>query len=626
LPLAALLASSIARADELPAIVVSADQIPMEASHVGASVTVLNGDELWAKNTPTVADALRSVPGVEVDQSGGRGAVTSVRIRGSESRQLMVLIDGIEVNQTGFPGFDFADLTTDNIERIEVIRGPASGIHGANADSGLISITTLSGKGLRKGAVNGKVEVGSNGLAAGSVSARGARGPVYGAVSFSDYTTRGYNISRFGSERDGSGAGSASFKGGADITPYLNLESVFRYESRFTDTDPQDFSGGPFTGFIVDGPGRYTYSSVAGRVTPTLTLLDGHWIQSADYKIFQEHTRNYSTSSTADFGADGTRQNLDYKSTYLFDTHIFGGEKHSITGFIDNRQEHYVQLGSSTPYNKKRTGLAGEYVLDLPTSTTLSSAYRHDYNSGFNDADSWRFALSQRFPQWGTRVHSSIGKGITDPDVFALFGSSFNLSNPGLSPEQSIGWDAGVEQSLLHGLAVIDVTYFSTDFTNKIELTFDAARGGFVYVNGDGTATRRGVETSADLALTDWLHVKGSYTYTNAKDSFGTEEIRRPPHSGSAEVTAWFLDHRAQATIGAHFNSTRKDDFFNLFGTQIVNLPGTTILRASLSYDVTKQLTAYVRAENLFDRQYEEIFSYRAPGFMAFAGLKYKLD
>ena len=117
-------------------------------TRVGAAVTVIRGDDLRERGVPTVADALRSVPGVTIAQSGGRGTLTTVMIRGSDPRHVMVIIDGIEVNQLGFPGFDFADLPTDDIERIEVVRGPQSGIYGANAQSGVISIITRAGKGL----------------------------------------------------------------------------------------------------------------------------------------------------------------------------------------------------------------------------------------------------------------------------------------------------------------------------------------------------------------------------------------------------------------------------------------------------------------------------------------------
>ena len=627
---------AFAQSTVLPETVISANQYPMESSRVGAAATVISGEELRGKGIATVADALRSVAGVSVIQSGTRGSLTNVFMRGADPRNLLVLIDGIEVNQLGFPGFDFADLPVDDIERIEVIRGPQSGIYGANANAGVISIVTRSGKGS-KPKLEGKLEAGSFGTVAASVNARGSAGPVYGSVSLSDYQSRGYNIARDGSERDGSRALVATAKGGVDVNPYLNIEGVLRYTDRLAKSDAQDFNcifdpitftcpaANPATyGLIVDTPGQTAYKSLASRLAATLTLLDGHWIQSAAIKRFDEKTRAVD-AFLGPFGADGNRTTLEYKSTVLFDTNLLGGERHTFTTLVDNRREDYAQVGNPQDFRKERTGLAGEYVIDLPSYTTVSSALRHDWNKGFIDVLSWRLALSQRLPQWGTRIHTTWGKGITEPDVFQLFGSTFNLPNPSLHLEQSIGWDAGVEQKWLGGMLVTDVTYFSTRFTGKIDLVFDPVAGGLIYVNGTGVAVRRGVETSATANLAAWWSVTATYTHLLARDSLGNPEIRRPANSAAIETTFRYFDNRAKATFGVVYNGVRKDFFFQPTATLLVDLPGVVVARAYLSYDVTPQATVYVRAENMFGARYEEIYSYRAPPLAVYAGLKVKL-
>jgi len=235
-------ATARAQSVELPQIVVSAGQAPMEASRVGASVTVISGDELREKHIPTVAEALRSVPGVEVDQSGGRGTLTQVRIRGDEANHVLILIDGIEVNAVADANFDFADLTVDDVERIEVIRGPQSGIYGSNAQSGVISIITRTGKGLKQPAADLKAEAGSMKTVSGSANVRGAAGPFYGSATISDYTTGGYPISRFGGPNDGSRALTFTCRGGVDVTENFNIEGVVRNSDRFARTDPQESS------------------------------------------------------------------------------------------------------------------------------------------------------------------------------------------------------------------------------------------------------------------------------------------------------------------------------------------------------------------------------------------------
>ncbi|MBN8955515.1 MAG: TonB-dependent receptor [Rhizobiales bacterium] len=623
--------------DTLPAIVVTADHAPQEASKVGASVTVMSGQELREKGVETVAEALRTVPGVALSQSGGRGTVTEVRIRGAEANHVMVQIDGIEMNAVDNGGFDFADMTTEDVERIEVLRGPQSGLYGANAHSGVISIITRSGKGLAHPQASAKIEGGSFGTGIFAGNVRGAIGPAYGSITVNDYFTKGYNISRFGSEKDGSRATTFTAKAGVDVTPELNLEGVVRHTDRSALTDPQDFNcifnpvtfacppANPATyGLVIDAPNdRTTYSSTAGRLGATLNLFDGRWTQNFNVKHFNEQLRGYSAGLLS-FGADGERNSVDYKSTFRANTDVFGGESHTLSILADHREENYRGIVDGSRYEKERTGLAGEYVLDLPSNTTLSGALRHDWNSGFADATTWRLALSQRFPTTGTRIHASTGKGITDPSVFELFGSTFNLPNPSLIPESSIGWDAGVEQTLLNGGLILDVTYFSSDFKDKIELTTTPA--GFMYVNGLGTATRRGVETTATIKPANWLSITGTYTYTDAHDSLGVIEVRRPPHSASLEATARFLDNRARATIGVIYNGVRKDFLFGATTTSLVDLPSATIVRGTLSYDITPQSTVFVRAENVFDVKYEEILSYRMPGFGAYAGLKVRLN
>lgn len=609
----------------LPDVVISANQMPQQADRVGASVTVLQGDKLRADGIATVADALRYVPGVSITQSGSRGSLTNAFMRGADPRNTLVMIDGIEVNQLGFPGFDFADLPTDDIERIEVIRGPQSGIYGANANAGVISIITRSGRGMKGAQVDGKAEIGSFLTRSGAFNVRGANGPFYGSITVSDYATRGYNLSRAGSEKDGSRAFVTTTKFGADFTPNFNVEGVLRYTARRNYNDSQDFNfpPGPNYGLMVDSYAWNDYRNLAGRFGGTLTSWDGHWIQSAAIKLSDERLPSFD-AFLGNFGAGGKRITSEYKSSFLFNSNAFGGENHNLTFLLDNRREDYMQDGNPTRFVKERTGLASEYVLDLPSHLTLSGALRHDWNTSFADVWTWRLAASQRVPSTGTRIHASYGKGITDPDVFQLFGSTFNLANPNLVNEQSIGWDIGVEQQWLGKKLVTDVTYFSTRYTDKIDLIFDPLLGGLIYVNGTGVALRQGVEIATTANWAPWFSTTATYTYLDATDSFGAPEIRRSPHAGGVEATVRWADNRAKATFGVNYNGTRKDYFFQPLGNVLVNLPGAWVARAIVSYDVNENTTIFARAENLFDSRYEEIYSYRGQPVAAFAGLRVK--
>jgi len=612
---------------ELPQVVISANQFPLEATRVGSAVTVLEGDKLRAENVPTLADALRTVPGIALHQSGPRGTLTEVRMRGAEANHLLVLIDGIEVNALADSRFDFADFSVEEIERVEVIRGPQSGIYGSNAHAGVISVITRSGKGLKKPRFDARVEGGSMNSYGGGFNLSSAVGPVYGSVTFSGHESDGYNISRFGSERDGSRAATATGKFGIDVSEFLNIEGVVRYTDRTVGNDPQDFtSGSPTYGIVLDGPGWTKYESLAARVGATLKLFDERWVQTVNAKLFDETLASNDGMFDTELG--GRRHSLDYKSTFHFDTDLAGGERHTVSILADHRREDF--FASYLPgmtFEKKRAGLAGEYVLDLPTHTTLSGALRHDWNDPFQDALTWRLALSQRLPATGSRIHASVGKGITDPDHMEVLGypAFFILPNPDLQPESSVGWDVGLEQTFWGGRLVTDVTYFSTVFRDKIEASFVGPNT--LYVNTPGKATREGVEVSGTLHATENVSLALTYTYTDARNSVNDPEFRRPPHSGSAQITFLSPDRRGRATIGATYNGTRRDIRFNDFPApnSFVVIPAATVVWANVSYDVTDSATLYARVENLFDHRYEEIFSYRAQPFAAFAGLRVKL-
>lgn len=630
-------ASAQAQPVELPTIVIYANQAPTEASKVGSAVTVITSDDLRDKGYTTVADALRTVPGVAMSQGGGHGAITQARIRGAEANHLLVMIDGVSVNSVDGGDFNFADLAIEDIERIEVIRGPQSGIYGANAHAGVISIVTKSGRGLTKPEISARIEGGSMNTAAGGMTARGSQGIFYGSVSADHNTTSGYNQSRFGSERDGSRATTLTGKFGADLFPNFNVEAAVRYVQRYTQFDSQPFAG-PFEGLAADQAFDFNqFNSFNGRVGATWTLFDGAFVQRLGASHYDEK-RNDDDVIFGYFKSDGRRENFDYKATLKQNTQMFGGETHTFSVLIDRQLEFLTENSASFSFDpaaaafwakgaeRTRNGLAGEYMLDLPFGLTLTSAVRRDDNSGFADITTWRETLSQRFAATDTRLHASIGTGATNPtftEQYGFFTGSF-IGNPNLRPERSTGWDAGVEQAFFDRRAVFDVTYFASEFKDKIVLV--SAGGGFLSTteNAEGISPRHGVEVSAKINPAGWLSLAGTYTYTISKLPDGTPEVRRPKHSASGSATVNLPDGRTHMTLNAVYNGKMDDTWFR-FPLTPVTLDAYTTVGGIISYDITPMTNAYIRAENIFNEQYEEVFSYRAPGFAAYAGLKVKL-
>jgi vitamin B12 transporter len=597
-------------AQELPHIIIYGAQVPLEAPRVGSSSFVLTAEEIENRGLTTLPDALRLVPGMSVTSSGSRGSVTDIRIRGAESNHLVVFVDGVEVNAIDGEAFNAANLSLGDVERIEVIRGPQSGLYGANAHAGVIAIITKSGRGLKKPEGEITTRFGTRGARDVSGSVRASIGSVYGSASFNASREHGFNIARTGKEQDDSRASGFTVKAGADIRSDLNVETMFRYNKRFAQTDPQDLG----TALTYDADAKNTFEDVAGRVAVSHRLWDDKVTQRASVSLFQQ-AYEYSLLGAQQFASDGQRVDLDYKLTGQHDTNVLGGEKHTLTVGMGFRHEDFTSTSITSVKERQRLGLFADYILDLPTQTTLGLSARHDWNNPFKSATSWRATVSQRFST-GTRLHASLGTGITNPTFYELFGVSapFFFGNPNLKPEQSTGFDLGVEQNWMNGSLLTDVTFFSTRFKDQIAYSFPTM------VNVAGTSTREGLEVSATVKPFKWLDLQAGYTFLLAERANGIQEIRRPKHSGSVTATARFLEDRGRLTVGLDLRGDTRDTWF-VFPAQNVTLKPITNLSARLSYDVTKQATVFVQGSNLLNQKREEVFSYRLSGLEAKAGL-----
>ncbi|MBA8903515.1 TonB-dependent receptor [Phyllobacterium sp. P30BS-XVII] len=618
----------------LAPIYINLGESRIDAEKSGRAYTVITGEQLVQNQTRYVADALRQVPGFAVSRGGSYGGLTQVRVRGAEANHLLVMIDGVEASETGNGEFDFGGLPVTDVDHIEILRGPQSAFWGSNALAGVVNIITKGG--TRDGfKISGRSEAGTDGTWLGNVLLQGGADNYDFALSGTYRQNKGFNISNFGSEKDGDKNGSINGKFKVDITPDVVVDGTFRYVNRRSDLDPDGGYGTPFQGLVVDGDDQTTTKELLGSLGITWTSLDGALTQKArisDTNTLRDNLKHDEYIS----GNEGNRLNGSYQATYKFDTPAFADARHQITAGYQGERETFQQRPAKADFNSPyfdasqfekhdRTmhSFVGEYRGEFFDQLYLNAAARHDDNDRFKDASTYSFGAAWKIPDWGTRLHSSVGTGVTNPTFYDQFGyiPSTYKGNPNLRPEKSLGWDFGVEQSFFDEQLVVDVTYFRQNLTDEIT---SIATPDFRYtpVNQDGRSKRQGVEVAATLNLTSGFTTTATYTYTDAKDPDGQIEIRRPRHSGSLNAAYTFLEDRARVFSEVTFNGKMEDTAFTPPLPTRVVLKDYTLVTIGGSYKFSDKMEAYARIENLVDEDYQEVFGFNTPGRTAFVGLK----
>lgn len=608
------------------------------AEKIGSAVTVVTGAQLKARQIRNGGEALRSLPGVSVNRTSNAGSLTQVRIRGAEANHTLVLIDGIEANAGTDGEFDFSDLLTEDIERIEVIRGPQSALYGSNAVGGVINIITRSGKGPLT--VTSRAEAGTFNTRDGALRISGGSDRAWGSVTVHHQRSDGFNIAPNGplGEDDGSRLTSFSAKAGFKPADNVQLNLNVRRTTKLVDRDDQtglDSNGG----FVVasDSFSRFSSSVLLMGADLRWDMLDGNLTHV--FKANRNVTER-DDEQIADFGFgfglpsvfenESEASKFGYQGTYRFSTPMFLAAKHSITGLVERERESFESvLGGTVAKERARNSFAAEWRGEVLDRVYLSAGVRHDDNNTLEDFTTWRTTVSIPFREIGLRPHASVGTAVKLPTLFEQFGSTSTfVPNSNLRPEESFGWDAGLEFSFLRSRAIIDVTYFDTDLENKITTQF---LPGFLStaVNLEGRSERKGVEVSSRLQIVPGLTLGLAYTYLDAVDSTGSEEIRRPPHSGRADVTYAFDSGKGLINVTAAYNGEAKDVVFGapfFSPVQIFTLEDYWLVTAAAAYKVTPTMEVFGRVENLFDDRYQEVFGFDTPGIAAYAGVRFTLE
>ena len=603
--------------EQLPEIVVSASRVPLEAKAVGSAVTLITAEEIERKQARVVSDLLREVPGVAVHRSGPLGTQTAVRIRGGETGHTLVIIDGVKVNDPadGNATYNFGHLLTSNVERIEVLRGPQSGLYGSDAIGGVINIVTRKGRGPATARLG--VEGGSFGTANIMTGFQGGGEGYHFSLSATGYRTSGISIAP-GPEKDGYRNQTYNARFGLELMEDLELELTGRYVRTKLETDGQSSFGGatPDDGDETDGD-RWT-----GRTQLKYGLFDGAWSHAAGVTTVRMKRDFFDDSAGSHNRFDGRRLHVDYETNVFFDTSAGIEATHAVTFLTERGKDSHV-TGDTRP-NFTNQSYSGEYQMGVADRLFLSGGVRHDDNERFKNTSTYRLTAAYLHTASGTRLHGSYGTGVKNPTLSHSFQRFGRLGpNPDVQPEKSKGWDIGVEQDLLEGRLSTDLTYFNSRPTDLIYWN-DAGTTDFnddFYDNLEGTSRIRGVEFSVKAKPAEGVSLAAQYTYTDAKDAQGRPLRRRAKHIASANAGYDLLNGRAAIDLGIDYNGKQVDQYHS------PKVPSYVLVNLAGKYSVTKGVEFFGRIENLFDKDYYELRSFEMREFQTtgigfFAGIR----
>jgi vitamin B12 transporter len=618
--LASIAASGAAAAalDDGPdTIVVTATRLPTPEAEVASSISVVTADEIADRQLQTLPDLLKVVPGLNVVQTGGPGGQTSVFMRGTNANHTKVLVDGIDVSDPSSPGgtFDFGQFLTQDIQKVEVLRGPQSGLYGSDAIGGVINVITKSGSG--PAAFNAGVEAGSFDTFNQYAGVGGSADQFHYAANLQHFHSGATPVTPLdllapGEQRidDYYDNLTGSTKLGFDVTDHFDLGLVGRY----TDSHLR-LTGENEDNYPVDFPdssqSRNDTRQYYARATAHLTSFGGAFEQTLGFAY--SDVKSYETGPDApesDFF--GERVKIDWQGNIGL-----AADEKLVLGAEHQRDEMTVPLSASTTIDSGYAELQSSFADALYNTLSV----RYDDNDRFGGKFTYRIAPAYLIEATGTKLKASVGTGFKAPTLSQMFQNfpEFDFyGNPDLKPESSVGYDVGFEQAVAGNAVRFGATYFHNDIKNLITDNAD-----FTSLANVGRAVTQGVESFASYQPLQTLTFRLDYTYTEATDEVADEELlRRPKHVGSLNA-AWHASTRLSLnatvrSVGSWIDGNRD------FSIPRLTAPGYTVVDVAASYDITTHLALYARVDNLFDRHYENPVGFLGPSLGAFAGVKAK--
>ena len=598
-------------------VIHSANRTPTDAAKVGSSVEVITEKDLEARSQTYVKDYLETLPGVHFSQSGPPGSGAGIRIRGGEGRYVKVLIDGIDVSDPSNTetAAHLEHLLVGDVARIEVLKGPQSTLFGGDAVSGVISIETkvAAKQGFSQ---RGSVEYGAYNTWRGAATT-GFRAADGSNISFTAQGVNSDGFSAASAGRENDGYRNLTFSGRGEY--YLSPSAKIFFAARSVDAKHEyDGTAPVFPYAPIDADAHGKYKQQAGRVGTEFTLLNGAFQNTFAFQAMQIERDQFSSGVRTSW-FEGDRIKAEYKGVLRFNNQLsllFGGD-----------WEETRARTSNDPANRFSADVASAYaqlMLEPIPGLALAAGGRIDDHSNFGEFSTYRFTGAYLIPGTETKLRGNIGTSFRAPSLDEMYTNYPpwypNYGNPNLKPEESKGWEVGIEQGFNNGRWKFGATYFHTATDNLI--AFDAPPptytcGVTCMVNIDGTTVRNGVELTASVRVSPRLGLSSSYTYIDTeRGDDGARIARVPRHMFTAGVEFLPLDKVEANVVIKYVADTldagdQLDDYF--------------LLSAKISYEFMPGVKAYIRGENLLDEKYQTVRGYGTAGASVYGGFQFAL-
>ncbi|MBV9548171.1 MAG: TonB-dependent receptor [Alphaproteobacteria bacterium] len=608
------LATFAARADET--VIVTATRLATPASQVASSVDVV-ASQIEERQLRSLPDILRTMPGLNVVRTGGEGGQTSLFTRGTNANHTKVLLDGIDISDPSTPSgaVDLGRVLAGDVARVEVLRGPSSGLYGSDAIGGVVNIITKTGEGPLT--ATARIEGGSFdtfnqfGEVSGSDAAFHYRASLQhlhaGATPVTPLSLLPKGQKRNDDYFDGMGAGT---KLGYDISSDFDLGLVVRWSGNLSKVTGDAFNPVTFASFPSPTQTRITSQQYDVRGT-------AHWnTRWLDQMLGLAYGSSQSRSADPNNGPSSSsadRVKLDWQGRVRL-----GEGQDLVLGAETARDAVHLPLSAGYTTNASYAELQSVWGNGIFSAVSI----RYDDNSRSGNKLTWRIAPGVTLGDTGIRLKGSVGSGFKAPSLDQLYHSYpafFFFANPNLKPETSIGYDAGADWTVFEGV-ITGITWFHNDITNLI--TTDPVS--FSTNVNLKKARTQGVEMFAAWQAMETLRLRADYTYTDATDgATGLELLRRPRNKVSLAAGWQFRsDAGLDATllyVGPWIDGSRD------FSVPRLKTTGYVTVDLAAHYDLDRHFTLFARAENLFDESYQNPAGFLGVERAFYAGMQAKL-